>query len=237
MRFPPHVFASLSLVLGLATTLPAQITLTATQRGWYDQHGDPSASANFFVGVTGGLTVRNYFVFDRAGAPELAGKTATRATMEIFLPNNEGDAYFSEDATDSGALYSLFGFNGDIASLINGTGGVAAYEALGSGSLWGTQTVSAADNAPGRLVTIELLPSFLDYFNSADGLFAMGGELTDPLDGIDSGADYMFAFTELAPDVRLRLEFGAVPEPSTYGLMGASALAVVIWRRNRRAAR
>jgi hypothetical protein len=235
----------LSVVAGfLTTSASAQLTvnLTAGAQGWYASDGiegssnQPSSTA-FNVGAFEGFTYNNFFVFDRSFDPLLQFAQIRKATLELYLPEDLldlGASYVSSDANDTGAVFSLYKFSGDRAALKAGTGGLTAFDDLGAdpGGTFGARAVSAADNLPGALISVDLSAYFLTYINGLSGEFVLGGALSNPNDNpLPEDFEYMFGFSQNSPMANLRLEFVAVPEPGAYGLIGVGALGVLAWRR------
>lgn len=107
-----------------------------------------------------------------------------------------------------GLTYTLWDFQGAQDSLLDGLGGVAAYTDLGSGASFASRLVGPADN--GTQVLLNLNAAALNEIfgslevNEGSGIFIVGGSL-------DQG--------------------NPVPEPSTYGLIGAGLVALALLRR------
>src|SRR5262249_47924620 len=91
-----------------------------------------------------------------------------------------------------------------------------------SGALFGTQSVSAADN--GTLVTITFNAAAINAIMAAGGgTWALGGSLST-LGGATN--EFMFGFTGTGTPVRTLVLTGPalVPEPGTFGLMSLGLL-------------
>jgi PEP-CTERM motif len=115
-----------------------------------------------------------------------------------------------------------------IASLIDGTGGAAAHADLGSGVVYGSRTMTAADN--GSVVEIALNPSAVAALNSSNGLFGIGGSITT-LDALMNN-EHTFAYTEADTNVA-QLRLTLVPEPSTLALLGIGGIGVLGYRQRK----
>ena len=209
-----------ALICGAASRASAAtIVLGAIDQGWYRQNGEHLvANPNYVAGMTGGNQFRNFFVFDLAGLTSIQSAALRLNTEE----------YSSADPTET---YTLFDVTTPIASLINGTGGLGAFDDLGSGTSYGSRVYSLGDEFQVRDLTLN--PAALTALNlTIGGLFALGGALTS-LDPSTPGNEFVFGFSgnNLA---RLVLETERdVPEPSTLLLVGAGA-AVGLSRRFRR---
>jgi hypothetical protein len=220
----------------LATSASAQLQsygpIDASFAGWYSEAGESSTnqglSPSYRAGNYDAITYRNYFVFDRSG---LTGAHIEKATLDIFLPGADfGATYFSADPADVGAIFSLYKFDGSMSALVSGSNPLSSYADLApNGSLFGNITVSESSNA-GVLLSLELNPFFLSYLNSVAGEFVLAGSLSNA-DASPVSDELMFLNSENAQAPQLRLEFVAVPEPSTYGLIGAGMLGLLVWRR------
>lgn len=155
--------------------LNGSTTLDAIDSGFYQEDGEGSRfndpnNRNYIAGSDGATDHHNFFVFEIPN-----GQTFTSATLLLF--NTGGfpcpSGYFSPNPTE---LYELYDVTTPVATLIpaTGTGLVGIYEDLGSGTLFGSQTVSAADN--GAIVSISLNADAIAAINSAAGSqFAIGG--------------------------------------------------------------
>ncbi|MFM7321784.1 MAG: hypothetical protein ACKO5K_09710, partial [Armatimonadota bacterium] len=210
-----------------AIALPASAqTIFSSERGWYNEFGlHQTNNDNYIVGAANtldGNIFRNFFVFD---IPTLApGQDYTLALLQLYNPA----ALVGVPET-----FSLWSYEGSIASLVAGTGGPAAVEDLGDGTLFGTATIDAA---AGNTINVELNADGLAAVNARQGQqIAFGGSLTNRTEGPNA---YAFGFsgnTQHNPadgDVRLTLRptdggntggntgGDAVPEPGEWAAMG-----------------
>lgn len=230
----PRISGTAGLIVGLALfpSLSSAQLITATDQGWYDETGfhDPT-NTNVFLGAFGGYPVtRNFFVFQ---LPSLTGPV-TGATLEIynsavdpFDPDSKG--YFSPDPFETVVLHDV---TTPLSSLTAGLGGTVAYQDLGTGTVFGSATLTNADN--GKWIPFALNADFLAFLNTAPSQFAVGGILSTL--GDPSGYEFVFGSAAEAPLARLTLQTGTVPvapvpEPATYGLLGALLVTAAALRR------
>jgi PEP-CTERM motif len=200
---------------------PASITLDATARGWYDSAGNFSGSDNYIAGRIGAVEFRNFFRFDLSAVTE----SVISATLRLFNPDVTG-----------AETYEVNQYSGSVASLIGGTGGLAAFADLGDGALLGTANISVGDG--GSYTEITLDGAALALIDAAGSSIAFGGWLSSL--GI-GGAEYVFGFSGGGnmSETQLILETSGiptvtVPEPGTLGLI-LGGLGMLGWRLRRRA--
>ncbi len=147
-------------------------TINAADRGWYQQDGSHTpTNPNFLTGFSSSANAEahSFFVFS---IPALApGETILSAELRLQNPTN---GFSSPDATETLQFQDA---TTPISTLIDGTGGVAAFTDLGNGTVFGSRTVSAADN--GMTVVIPLNNAFISAATAAaNGQLAIGGQLT-----------------------------------------------------------
>lgn len=228
------VRAVLALALGGSPVAAAPLTLDAVDSGQYRSTGEHLfLNQNYQTGVFETIERRSFFVFDLSSVTG----TINSATLRLFNPEVSQflHGYVSPDPTET---LNLFDVTTDVDSVTLGLGGVAAFDDLGSGALYGTRVVSAADN--GTVIEIALNATAIAALNAATGLFALGGALGT----IDGTADqYVFGFSMtafVADHTReLVLDVAGVPEPALTMLLmaGAAAYGSARVRQTRRTTR
>jgi len=200
------------------------VVIPHTDRGQYSDTGlhNPS-NPNYVVGDTSFSVNRNFFVFDLSGVTQ----PIASAKLALFVPSSlAGPGYNSPDPSEN---YELRDITTSLATLVAGTGGVAAYSDLGSGVVYGNRTMTATDM--GTLVEITLNPAAIAALDSATGLIGIGGLLTT-LDGV-TNFEFTFGSSGSIGDIT-ELRLTLVPEPSTFSLIGIGAISFLGNRRNRR---
>ena len=222
--------------LGLATlfvgmtVLPcaaAPVTLDAIDSGFYNASGlHLQTNENFLTGVFLGVEDRSFLLFDLSS---ISG-TIVSAQLRLFNPEVSAflHGYVSPDPTETLTIHDV---TTPAASVRDGSAGVAGFGDLGSGTLYGSQTVSAADN--GQIVEIALNAAALADLNAAAGQFVFGGALGT----LGAGNRYVFGFTTAAfvadHTRQLVLDVQPVPEPSALGLLVVGAVVIAARRRQR----
>jgi hypothetical protein len=180
---------------------------------------------NYFVGDNlSNKDTRNFFVFNLAGVTQ----PIASATLALYVPGAPGDIGPGYESPDPSETYELHDVVTPIASLVGNTGGVAAYNDLGSGVVYGSRTMTAADN--GSVVEISLNPSAIAALNSSDGLFGIGGSITT-LDEL-MNSEHTFAYTEADTNVA-QLRLTLVPEPSALALLGLGVIGLFGYRQRK----
>jgi PEP-CTERM motif len=222
------LFTLLSGLLYCPSALAQTVVINYTDRGWYAPTGfhDPS-NLNYGVGdvrgpscgVTCYADIRNFFVFDLAGVTQ----PISSAKLELSVPIGRG--YVSPDPSEN---YELHDVITPIATLVDGTGGVAAHADLGSGVVYGSRMMTAGDN--NTVVGITLNSSAIAVLDAATGLIGIGGSLTT-LDDLPND-EYTFAYPTTTDSIA-QLRLTLVPEPSTLLLLGIGAISLLGYRKTR----
>jgi hypothetical protein len=209
------LIALLTFVLDCSLVSAQTVVIPHTDHGWYSEAGlnDPT-NLNYFVGDLSGSCThcpadhRNFFVFDLASV----NQPIASAKLALFVPSEPppGPGYSSPDPSET---YELHDIVTSIAALLDGTGGVAAHTDLGSGVVYGSRTMTAADM--GSVVEITLNSAAIAALDAATGLIGIGGSLTT-LDGLANdeftfGGTSVFGLETETTELRITL----VPEPST----------------------
>ena len=224
-------FIMLCLGFAFPTFVSAQtdVTVDADDRGWYREDGfHESDNENYLTGIfdlTGVRSERNsFFVFDLTAIEEVES-----ASLRLFLPTN------GYNSADSDETFSLFDFSGDLTDLVDGTGGIAAFDDLGDGLNLGSIDIESANE--NSFIDIELNADGIAFLNTQVGNFAaLGGALTS-LDAAvgATGNEFVFGETDAGSSVPgPQLLLVAVPEPSSIALIGL-AFAAISSRRRRSA--
>jgi hypothetical protein len=225
LEFAPALILVACIALtGAGSAYADTITLNSTSFGWWDSNGShTAANTNYGTGDDPtNIDHRSFFVFNLAG---LSG-TIVSASLNIFNPG-----YSSPDPTET---LGIFDVSTSIATLIaSGAGQVGIYNDLGSGTLFGSASVSAANNNAN--VSILLNPAALAALQSGlGGSFAFGGSLTTlSAPGVTEG---VFTFsTNFTGTRQLTLNTAptAVPEPTSWFLLASGVVAIAVVRRRR----
>jgi len=208
-------------VTGAGSAHADTVTLNSTSFGWWDSTGTHTAViTNYGTGDDAeNVDHRSFFVFNLSG---LSG-TVVSATLQIFNP-----IYLSPDPSET---LSIFDVSTSIAALTaSGTGQVGIYNDLGTGTLFGSTSVSAANN--GANVNIPLNSAALAALQSGlGGSFAFGGSLTTlSAPGLVEG---VFLLSSANTGTR-QLVLNTIPEPATLVLLGSGLAAIGIARRRSR---
>jgi hypothetical protein len=196
----------------------APIILDAVDSGAYFDNGTHNPGIeNYLTGLFSGQEHRSFFVFDLSSVTG----TIQAATLRLFNPEVSQflHGYVSPDPTETLNIYDV---STPAADVTLNAAGVAGFNDLGSGTLYGSKTVSAADN--GTVVEIAVGNAAIADLNAATGLFLLGGALGT----IGVGDQYVFGFS-MASFVddhtrQLVLDVTSVPEPSALSLLMTSLL-------------
>ncbi len=204
----PQAFASEMQAPGLTVELASQ------ERGFVSATGYVNTNGNYLARETGpGDKMHNYFVYDLAGVD----REITAARLELYNPGATADGNDGFSSTNPTEVYSVFGGYWPASG--------NRFTALVDGPLWGSQTVSAADN--GAIVSVPLNADFIAAANAGGDSVFIGGSIT---------GGHLFGYTtyESQPPSDTRLVLTLVPEPNSLLLVALVGLALGLWGWRRR---
>jgi len=188
--------------------------LESADRDFVSATGFVSTTGTYLVRETGaGDKAHDFFVYDLSDVD----REITAAQLALYNPGAAVDGNDGFSSANDTEVYSVFGGYWPASG--------NRFSAVVDGPLWGTQTVSAADN--GRVVLVPLNADFLTAANSAGGEVFVGGSIS---------GGHLFGFTkyESEPPTDTQLVLTLVPEPSGLSLLAVGALGLALYGRRRR---
>lgn len=220
------ITGSLSLIataLLCSSAEAATFILASGEQGWFNQNGltnrrvDGVATGNtftgdFFVDETSPSNgeYRSFFIFDVSGLTE----PIESANLTLFQ-----EVYFSSASTEEVTLFGVDSSKEALETQFSGVSNIPIFDDLGSGPVYGTQTIAAAPTTQNsgtlvqEFVTFSLAQPAIDAINEAretDGFFAVGAALTTTGDspytavsvssGEALGTSESISFSSGAPD-------------------------------------
>ncbi len=216
-RLAASIAFVLSLTLAVSSAHAQTIVLDAVDSTPCIADGcvlwDP-ANENYGVGQSV-LEARSLLVFDLSGISSPILSASLRAyNPSSLVPGDGGNGYESPNASE---IVTLHDVSTDLSGIDGPTPPPGLFDDLGTGSVYGSRTVSAADN--GTLVEFMLNATAISDLELATGLFGIGLRM----EGVDPAlpSQRMFAWTGAsASDTTRQLVIQLVPEPGTALLVG-----------------
>jgi hypothetical protein len=224
----------LTLLFTAANASAGLITLNATNSGFYNGAGGRVAAnhaTGWYVGQ-GNAEIRNFFTFDLS----TVSGTITTATLRLSSVGTSGSlGYTGSDLTET---YTVFDVSTSPTRLVNGTGGVAAFNDLGTGTAFGsvvaTRPVGPSFIEPTfREVVLNAAALAFLQSNLGPNQIAFGGALTSLTRGSLTESLFNSTSGQLTRQLILTTEDASanpggssVPEPATMLLAGAALLAL-----------
>ena len=221
-------YSAFVLSLGLVPGGVSAMTLTAIDQGWINGGlGGFSAPAlqNYATGRYAGNEVRTYFIFELSNADVFSSAKLQLAGLGLLSDQGFETVTLFAVATDPSVLQAA-------------TGGMAAFDDLGSGTVFGSLDVTAAQ-AQGPQ-EFNLNPDALNAINNArGGLFAMGAAITS----LSSGpGDEVVNFVSLGLNPYPLAQFvgtvapeAVIPVPAAFWLFGSGLIGLAAFAKRRSA--
>lgn len=194
-----------SCCIALSSQGAAQDITDPIRRSYIQTGQIGSGASNYVTGLYGPNEYRSYFVFDLAAI----STPVTGATLVFDNLVDQGlfDPSLGYNPARTVNL-TFYDYTGSIPSLIAGTGGLSAFNDLGTGVSFGGTIVTGSTLS----FDVDLNAAALASINAAAGNpFVIGARLTGA-----SGQTYLFGGPQPAPVLRLS---SSVPEPSTWAMM------------------
>ncbi len=208
------LLAIVSFAALCSTASAATVDVQSFNAGWYSNTGATPDLTN----IIDDSTRNNYFAFDLSG---ISG-TVTAATLTIFGGNGNTNA-----AGASGVTYSVFDVSTNVTALTTRSGGIAAFNDLASGLLYGSTLLSLpAGFGAMPEVVVDLAGGLGDINSALGGFFAVGGTGNQT-------SGFLWISSNQPVAAQLSLTVAAVPVPAALPMMLGGLAALLVWRRRR----
>ncbi len=195
----------------------ATVTSYNTYSGWYDSTGShENGNTNYFTGNEEGTQLNDFFVFDLAGP---SGNVLS-ATLNVYSYEVEASGTYTIYATS-------------LTPAIEGdcTGCVSTYNALTSGAVIGSLSVTPSDSD--SWLQLGLNSAGLAWLQANEGgQIVLGGSFPQPLN--PNSEDAVFSYSDFNAGNNLSITTSAAPEASTLLLLctGVLGLAGALRRKS-----